>query len=107
VVLMLTPNVGETGIGRLHHAMCAIPRRETILETPPRIHACERAMTPREAMLAPSECVEVQMCEGRILASASVGCPPAVPIAVCGERLDGAAIRAFAYYGIDRIRVVK
>ncbi len=107
VVLMLTPSVGEAGLERLRSAMCAIPRRELILETPPKIRACERVMTPRQAMLAPSECVSVQACEGRILASASVGCPPAVPIAVCGERLDRQAIRAFAYYGIHRIRVVK
>lgn len=107
VVLMLTPDVGEAGLERLWEAMRSIGRREVISQVPPRIKACERVMTPREAMLAPSEMVEIERCEGRVLASASVGCPPAVPIAVCGERLDAETIRAFSYYGIDRIRVVK
>ena len=107
VVLMLTPEVGEAGIERLWNAMRSIERREVISQMPPCIKACERIMTPREAMLAPSEMVKIERCEGRILASASVGCPPAVPIAVCGERLDMETIRAFSYYGIDRIRVVK
>ena len=107
VVLMLTPDIGEVGVARLWNAMQTIPRREVIAVTPPKVRHGERIMSPREAMLAPSELLEIERCEGRILASASVGCPPAVPIAVCGERLDGDAIRAFAYYGIERIRVVK
>ena len=43
----------------------------------------------------------------RVLADAGVGCPPAVPIAVCGEVLDAAALNAFAYYGITHCTVVK
>ena len=43
---------------------------------------------------------------GRILASASVNCPPAVPIAVCGEELDESAVRCFQYYGIENCFVV-
>ena len=107
VVLMLTPDVGEAGVARLWNAMQMIPRQDVIIETPVQVRRGERVMSPREAMLAPSELLEIERCEGRILASASVGCPPAVPIAVCGERLDGDAIRAFAYYGIERVRVVK
>jgi arginine/lysine/ornithine decarboxylase len=107
VVLMLTPDTGRAGIARLWNAMQAIPRRSAITETPPQIKPCERVLSLRDAMLAPSELLEIGQCEGRILASASVGCPPAVPIAVCGERLDRDAIHAFAYYGIERIRVVK
>ncbi len=107
VVLMLTPDVGDIGIERLWNAMRTIPRRARINEIPPRIKPCERAMSPRDAMLAPAELLEIERCEGRILASASVGCPPAVPIAVCGERLDKGATQAFAYYGIKRIQVVK
>ena len=107
VVLMLTPDVGNAGVARLWNAMQAIPRRAVIADAPPQVKPCERVMSPRDALLAPSELLEIERCEGRILASASVGCPPAVPIAVCGERLDRDAIRAFSYYGIKRIRVVK
>jgi len=41
------------------------------------------------------------------LANATVGCPPAVPIIVCGERIDETAVRAFEYYGIDHVTVVR
>ena len=61
----------------------------------------------REAMLAPAERVPVEESEGRVLASASVGCPPAVPVLVCGERIDDHAIRCFGYYGIKTCMVVK
>ena len=65
-----------------------------------------RVLSIREAALSPSEVIPVSQSEGRILAAASVGCPPAVPIVICGERIDAAAVRCFTYYGIDRCSVV-
>jgi hypothetical protein len=41
-----------------------------------------------------------------VLAAPSVSCPPAVPIAVCGERMSEATAACFAYYGIDTCTVV-
>jgi len=41
------------------------------------------------------------------LAAATVGCPPAVPIVVCGERIDDAAVECFRYYGIECCLVVR
>ena len=43
---------------------------------------------------------------GLILAAATVGCPPAVPIVVCGERISEDALTCFAYYGIETCCVV-
>ena len=106
-VLMLTPQIGVNGLERLSRAMGSIPRRAEIEEIPPRIFRPKRILTAREAMLSPSELLPVERCEGRVLASASVGCPPAVPIVVCGERIDCDAIKAFEYYGIRQICVVK
>ena len=67
----------------------------------------ERKLSIREAMFSDSESLPAAACEGRVLADAGVGCPPAVPIAVCGEVLDAAALNAFAYYGITHCTVVK
>ena len=67
----------------------------------------ERRLSVREAMLCDSERLPISECVGRVLADAGVGCPPAVPIAVCGEVLDAAALNAFAYYGITHCTVVK
>ena len=57
-------------------------------------------LTVRQAMLAPARLLPVEDCLGRVLAAEAVSCPPAVPIAVCGERLDENALRALRYYGI-------
>lgn len=107
LVMMLTPEVGEAGLARLTRALLAIPRRAAIGEAPPVFRGARRAMGLREAMLSAREVVPVGESEGRVLASASVGCPPAVPIAVCGERIDAHAVACFRYYGIERVAVVK
>ena len=106
LVLMLTPD-SEAEIARIADALLAIPRKPEIKEEPPRPSRLERAISPWEATLSPSESIPVLNSVGRILASASVGCPPAVPIAVLGERIDEKTRDAFIYYGIDRVTVVK
>lgn len=106
VVLMLTPEIGEVGLRRLEKVLCAVPKKVAIEELPPVFHACTPVMSVREAMLSPSETVTVEESVGRVLAAASVGCPPAVPIVVCGERIDSEAAACFAYYGIKTCAVV-
>ncbi len=107
VVLMLTPELGSDGLLRIADAMCAIPNKEPIAEEPPAVPTPERVMTVREAMFSPCETVAVSDACGRILAAPSVGCPPAVPLAVSGERIDEAVIAAFQYYGIAEVTVVR
>ena len=106
LVLMLTPETGEEGIARLEKAMLAIPRRPALSEKAPDFCRPERVMSIREAALSPSEIIPSCESAGRVLAAASVGCPPAVPIVVCGERIDEAALRCFAYYGIESCTVL-
>ena len=107
LVLMLTPETGDVGIKRLERALGAIQKRTAITERPPMLSIPERRLPIREAMLSDSESLPVCDCLGRVLADAGVGCPPAVPIAVCGEVLDSAALAVFAYYGITHCTVVK
>ena len=107
LVLMFTPDLGEGALHRIEAALCGIPQKAPLLTPPPHLCALERVLSVRQAMLSPSESLPLEQAEGRVLASASVGCPPAVPIAICGERITRAAIAAFRYYGIDRISVVK
>ena len=63
-------------------------------------------MSVRQAVFSRQEVVKAKDAVGRILASACVACPPAIPVAVCGEVLDDEAVSAFEYYGIDEICVV-
>lgn len=106
-VMMPSVETEDDELCRLADELCSVPRREAITECAPRMSLCEYVMSPREAMLSPSETVAVRNAVGRVLARASVGCPPAVPIVVCGERIDEDAVKAFRYYGIERCTVVK
>lgn len=106
-VMMLTPEVGAEGIDRLRDAMLGIPKLDEINTIAPEIYPAEPVMSVREAVFSPAEIVPAVESAGRILANATVGCPPAVPIVVCGERIDEAAVKSFEYYGIDTVCVVK
>jgi len=67
----------------------------------------ERAMSIRQAVMAPSETVPAAAALGRVCASPAVSCPPAVPIAVSGEVISPAALELFRYYGVEQVDVVK
>ena len=107
VVLMLSAEMDPQLLRHLEETLCRIPRRAPVLETPPRFSPGEKVLSIREAALAPGELLPAEQCLGRILAVPAVGCPPAVPILVCGERIDENALACFAYYGIPTCPVVK
>lgn len=107
VVLMPSVKTGEDELSRLENALAAIPRKELLRELPPLPVEHEQVLSVREAALAPSEELSAERIAGRILADPCVSCPPAVPIALCGERLTEEDVRAFIYYGVRAVRVVK
>ncbi len=106
VVLMPPIDVGTEELAHLEMVLTSIPQKEPITVTPPTPVKAERVLRIRYALLWPSETVAVEDSIGRILASPSVSCPPAVPILMCGERIDETAVRAFRYYGVKKLRVV-
>ncbi len=106
IVFMLTPEIADN-IKKLENALLSIPKKDKITETPPEFSLPEKAMSIREAVFCESETLPASECEGRILATANVSCPPAVPIAVCGEKIDKKAVECFGYYGIEKINVIK
>ncbi len=107
IVFMLTNRVAAAADVALRAALHAIPPREPIVDAHPALCRPTCVLSPREAMLAPAETLPVGEALGRVLASPCVSCPPAVPILVCGERIDESAARAFRYYGVERVEVVK
>jgi len=107
IVFMLTNRVAAAADSVLRAALRAIPPRPPLAERPPVLCKSKAILSPRAAMLAPSETLPVEDALGHILASPSVGCPPAVPILVCGERIDEGAVAAFRYYGVGRVAVVR
>ncbi|MBQ8403386.1 MAG: amino acid decarboxylase [Clostridia bacterium] len=107
LVLMFTPEISEGEMARLRKVLLALPKRTEIFVFPPRLSLPERAMHPREAVLSACEKLPVEKCVGKTLAAVTVGCPPAVPIAVSGEVIDESTVKCFKYYGISHCNVVK
>ena len=106
-VMMFAPGIGEADFAKLWRILAALPARPAIAEAPPPLTAPRRALSPREAILAPSELLPVEECFGRVLAQANVACPPAIPIVSLGEVIGNEEMRLFAYYGIPQARVVR
>lgn len=73
----------------------------------PRLRPSRRAMSIREAIFSPHEWVEVEKALGRVCASPTVACPPAIPIAVSGEVIGEGELALFRWYGIEKVLVVK
>ena len=107
LVLMPTPEISECELHRLEAVLTSLPKKERITKTPPALSLPERAMSPREAIMSGAEQINAENAEGRILSTITVGCPPAVPIVVSGERITKGAIDAFKYYGIKTCYVIK
>ncbi|MBR6513212.1 MAG: aminotransferase class V-fold PLP-dependent enzyme [Clostridia bacterium] len=104
LVMMLPPD--KEAVISVISALLYIDRRAPIEDTPPALKCLEKAMNPRQAIMSKNEPVSIDKALGRVLGAPSVSCPPAVPIAVCGEVIDQSAIELFRYYGIDKIRVI-
>lgn len=61
----------------------------------------------RQALLSPQEQIPPAEALGRVCGSPTVGCPPAVPIAVAGEEIGPQAEELFARYGVSTVHVIK
>lgn len=107
VVMMLTPEIGTQSLKHLERLLLAIEKKAPLLEEPPKAPQAVKRMPLREALFSPSEERLTALCKGEILADATITCPPAVPIVVCGEEITEEAIAALEYYGISTCRVVK
>lgn len=105
-VLMLTPENTDDELDRLLSALAELKpcseKREPLSVSP---H--ERVMTIRSAVFSQSEEIPVNEAEGRICASPTVSCPPAVPIVISGERITAEDVKTLKYYGIKTVRVIK
>ena len=107
LVLMLSAETNEKTLLQTEEALHSIPQRSPIAEDCPTFTSARKVMSIRDAMLSCSETLPSKLCLGRILAVPTIGCPPAVPILVCGEQIDEHAVALFSYYGIEQCCVVK
>lgn len=118
VVLMFTPENPPRDWERVRAAIKAAvtgewksPAASIPEDDAPLLAALQKEASPqcsiRRAVFAPQERVPVGQALGRICALPTVSCPPAIPIAVSGERLGPAALALLERYGIQDVAVVK
>ena len=67
----------------------------------------ERVLSVRQALFAPQESVPAAESLGRICGAPTVGCPPAVPVAVSGERIGPEEAALFRRYGVETVDVLR
>ncbi len=106
-VLMLSSENGKADLQAIESAVLSLEKRLPVTEKPPALPAPDRAVSIREAVLAPQERIGIEDAAGRILGFGHIACPPAVPIVTAGERISQAAIECFRYYGVRTVGVLR
>lgn len=107
VVMMLSCEMTDQELATLEEVLMNVEQKSPWMEAVPEVGLLQRVLSVREALFSEKEWIPAKESEGRILASLNVGCPPAVPIVVCGEKIDKNAQRLFEYYKIESCEVVK
>lgn len=107
IVLMLTPQIDSADLTKLRDCLLSVEKLKSIDKKPPSVHIPKQIMSIGEASFSLAETINASEAEGRILSAATVGCPPAVPIIVCGELIDKETVKTFEYYGIKTCSVIK
>ncbi len=104
LVLMATPENTPEELAQAATALGQFPGEANPPQLP--LARGERACSIRQAAFAPRETVDAAHSLGRVCGLPTVGCPPAIPIAVSGERITPEALALFAYYGIEQVEVL-
>lgn len=107
LVFMFTPENMPEQLQVLEQALLAVPRRNPLILQKTKSFSPEPVCTPRQAMFAKKETIPVEESAGRILAAASVSCPPAVPLIMCGERISEELIPLLRYHDVSTVTVIK
>ena len=106
LVLMLTP---ENDAGDLERVIAALGENLRPYPARPALPLArgEQACSVRQALFAPHETVPAEQALGRVCGAPTVSCPPAIPIAVSGERIGPEALELFRHYGVQTVDVMK
>ena len=106
LVLMLTPENRAADIERLLHAFGT---NDAVYAPQPTLPLArgERVCSVREALFAPRETIPAAQSLGRVCGTPTVGCPPAIPIAVSGEQIGPEALELFRRYGVEQVEVLR
>ncbi len=106
LVMMFTPETDDNSLEKLYDVLSYLPRKPEILQKAPTISKAQSSLSIREALFSKKKKVPTADALGKILADTNVHCPPAIPIAVCGEKLGKTEIQNLLYYNTKEIFIV-
>ncbi|MDY2880340.1 MAG: aminotransferase class I/II-fold pyridoxal phosphate-dependent enzyme [Candidatus Borkfalkiaceae bacterium] len=107
IVLLVSPCNREESLAEAEKTLLGLKKRTAAgKESVPSPVVCGKAAEIRDALYAPWEEIPTEEAEGRVLSGLVLSCPPAVPVAVCGERLNADAVSALLYYGYRTVKVM-
>ena len=107
LVLMVSPQNTLSDIDRLQTALLSIPLHPSQDKPVNHTITTKRICSIREAIFSPHTTLSTVQAIGRVCASPTVSCPPAVPIAISGELITEQMAELFHHYGIKEIDVLK
>lgn len=107
LVLMFSADTKTNDVEKIFEVIDNIKKLDSISSKPPELNQLKEKIKPSKAITMQCEYVKTLDAVGRILASPCVSCPPAVCVAVCGEKLDKTSVDMFLYYGIEEVLVIK
>ncbi len=106
LVMMFTPENSWDDFAKITDAL-GINTASHKDTSPLPFHLPQQAMSVREAVMSKKITVNTSDSVGRICASPTVSCPPAIPVAISGEIISRELTEIFRHYGITTVDVVK
>lgn len=106
ITLMFTPEIEDTALNKLYFVLCNLPKKERILTSPPAFSLPNKKVSIRQAAFSKCETVDAKIALGRISASPTAYCPPAIPLVMSGEEIDEAVIKSAEYYNVKKFNVL-
>lgn len=108
VVLMVAPCQSKAELKGVVQVILNVPRK-TVLSANKAASGFvrpKRVMSIREAAMRPCETVPLEKAEGRVAHLMAASCPPAVPIVICGEKIETEEISCLYEYGYNFCQVI-
>ena len=107
IVFMFTPQNSQEDFEKLKNAFENLETKRISDVESITFKKSEQVLSIREAIFCESKEISVENAVDRVCASPTVSCPPAIPIAVSGEKITEKHIELFKKYNIEKILVVK
>ena len=107
LVLMLTPENPDRDYDIIRRALLPFRGKASPVRVPLTASLPERVTGIREAVLGDTEVIPSHSALGRVCAGPLVSCPPAVPVAMPGERIDENVLALLRYYWLERVEVLR